>query len=408
MIITTILILILILLVIGMWIMFRTQLDKVNRDTEERIRLLTEHNQLLQQQADARQTIAEQKFRLLANESLERSSEQLSRSNAEQLQAILSPLRIRIEDFNQSVEKSYTASEASSKSLSDQIAQLTQLNLSIGEEARNLSSALRGNNRVQGKWGETMLETILERAGLKRGINFETQVTQNVDGKSIRDEEGKTLRPDMVIYLPSNRCIVLDAKTSLSAYLESCETDNNEQRGLALRRHAMSIRRHIDGLATRRYTESIKGAVEQVLMFIPNDSALIAALDSDSSLLEYAMERKITLVSPSQISGIVLLIAQIWRKENQDRNAAEIARMGGLLYDAVDAFIKDFQNIERGINSTRNAFDSAIQKLTSGQRSITARAERLKAMGAKTSRSIPEEFRSMEQESEVDAEVPVA
>lgn len=373
-------------------VMFRAQISRINRDTDEKIRILTERNDLLQQQADARQTIAEQKFRILANESLERNSSQLRQSNAEQLNAILSPLRMRLEDFNESVEKSHTAAQASSKSLADQIDRLTRLNYTIGEEARNLASALRGNNRVQGKWGETLLESLLEKGGLKRGLNFDTQVAQDASGVGLRDEEGRGLRPDVVVYLPENRCVIIDSKTSLSAYLEFCETTDREDGAAALKRHTLSIKRHIDGLSAKNYPKTVAHAVEQVLMFIPNDAALVAALDADPSLLEYAMDRKITLVSPSQLSGIILLIAQIWRKENQDRNAAEIARMGGLLYDTVDSFLKDFQAIEKGINATRNAYEGAMQKLTSGQRSIAARAERLKAMGAKTSRSIPPQF----------------
>lgn len=378
--------------IVALIVIFRSQIARINKDTEERIALLNERNELLQRQADARQQIAEQQFRLLANESLERNSSQLRQNNAEQLSAILSPLRMRLEDFNDAVTKSHTAATASSKSLADQIDRLTRLNLSIGEEARNLASALRGNNRVQGKWGETLLETILEKGGLKRGVNFDTQVTQDAAGRSLRGEDGQSIRPDMVVYLPENRRIIIDSKTSLTAYLDFCEATDADEKGKALKRHAASVRAHIAGLAEKNYPRLVAGAVEQVLMFIPNDAALVAALDADPGLLEYAMERKITLVSPSQLSGVVLLVAQIWRKENQDRNAAEIARMGGLLYDAVESFVRDFQSIEKGINTTRNAYDAAMQKLTSGARSVTARAERLKAMGAKTSKSIPPQF----------------
>lgn len=334
--------------------------------------------------------LSERSFKLMANESLDRNARTLQQSNADQLSSILSPLRMRIEDFNREIAKSHTDAEASRRSLSDQIDRLTKLNITIGEEARNLSSALRGNNRVQGQWGETLLESLLERAGLKKGVNFETQVTRNTAGNALRDEDGRSLRPDMVIYLPDNRNIVVDAKTSLSGYLDFCEASSESVAKEAIRRHVTSVKKHIDELADRNYTKAVENSAEQVLMFIPNDGALLAAVDTDREIVAYALDRKIVLVSPSQIMGVVMLVSQVWRKEAQDRNAAEIARLGGLLYDSAKDFITDLQNVEKSLDSARKNYENAMRRLTAGSRSFIARAERLRDLGAKTSKKLPD------------------
>ncbi len=330
-----------------------------------------------------------QEFRIMSAESIARSAEALKSANNEQLSSILDPLRMRIEDFNRQIRESHIDAAASRHSLSDQIERLSRLNLTISNEARNLASALKGNNRIQGRWGETVLETILEKAGLKKGINYDTQISHTSAGTGLRDDTGNLRRPDMIVYLPNNRQIVIDAKTSLSAYLEYCEAPDGDISEDSAKRHVASVKKHIDELAAKNYPKLFSNSLEQVLMFIPNDAALIFALDKDRTLAEYAFSKNITLVSPTQILGIIMLVSQMWKREQQDRNAAEIARLGGLLYDTVAGFVSDMQNIEKGLNVARNAYDSAFSKLTGSQRSIRSRAEKLKDLGAKTTRNIP-------------------
>ncbi|MDE6339263.1 MAG: DNA recombination protein RmuC, partial [Muribaculaceae bacterium] len=314
----------------------------------------------------------------MASESLDRNSRALRQDNADQLQSILTPLKMRIEDFNQEIARNHTDAVASRRTLSDQIERLARLNLSIGEDAKNLSKALRGNTRVQGQWGETILQTLLEQAGLKKGINFDTQVTRDSSRKIIADDEGRSRRPDMIIYLPENRNIIIDSKTSLSAYLDFCDAVSDEEAKEAIKRHLISVKKHIDELSSRNYSKIVPNALEQVMMFIPNDGAMLAAIDNDSALVSYAIERKIVLVSPSQITGLILLISQIWRKEAQDRNALEIAKLGGLLYDTAKDFISDLEGVEKGLNTARRSYESALSRLTNGSRSFLARAERLR------------------------------
>lgn len=333
----------------------------------------------------------EYRFKVIAAETLNNNANHLRQSTSDELQKILNPLKMRLEDFNSAMKTSYTDAAASRKSLSDQIEHLTNLNLTIGTEARNLASALKGNNRVQGKWGETVLESLLERAGLIEGLNFESQVTQNTDGKTLRNDAGQMLRPDFIIHLPQKRDIIVDSKASLSAYLEFCEYQDSDTRIQAIKKHVTSIKKHIDELADKNYPKTIDNALEQTIMFIPNDGALILAIDSDPQLIEYAIKKNIALVSPSQMTSVLMLVSQMWRKDSQDRNAFEIAKLGGLLYDSIESFVKDLQGIETGLTKATKSYESAFSKLVTGQRSVLARAERMKSLGAKTTKNIPAE-----------------
>lgn len=335
---------------------------------------------------------AELRFKALARETLDQNARTVNDENARQLQSLLTPLRMRLEDFNRSAEATTRDAAASRRSLADQIDRLLKLNLTIGEEARNLSQALRGNNRAQGEWGETMLQTILESAGLKEGLNYRPQLTRTASGEVLRNDEGQMVRPDMVIFLPGSRNIIVDSKTSLSAYVDYCSASTKEAEAEAAKRHIASIRRHIEQLSAKGYTKSVENAADQILMFIPNDAALILALDRDPSLLNFATQRKISLVTPTQLMSTVMLIAELWRKDTQDRNAAETAKLGGLLYDSVAQFLKDMKNVERNLDAAKTAYLSATARLTDGPRSIVARAERLREMGAKNTRTITDDF----------------
>lgn len=328
----------------------------------------------------------EQQFRILAAETLDRNARTLQQNSAEQLTGLLNPLKMRIEDFNREMERNHTDAESSRRSLSDQIDRLSAINRTIGDEARNLASALRGNNRLQGQWGETVLEKLLERAGLKKGVHFETQVTRDTSGRTLRNDDDSYLRPDLIIFLPDNRNVIVDAKTSLSAYLDYCDAPTAEEATEALRRHIISVKKHIDELSSKNYSKSISDSAEQVLMFIPNDGALIAAIDGDENLITYGLDRKIVLVSPSQIMGVVMLVTQMWRKEAQDRNALEIARLGGLLYDSAQEFLSDLQNIEKALNTAHKSYDSAVSRLSQGTRSFMQRAQKLRELGVRTKR----------------------
>lgn len=333
------------------------------------------------------QATSENRFKALAADSLRENAEYVENIGSRKIDSLLGPLKMRLEDFNLAMERSRTDAAASRRSLSDHISRLESLNSRLGEDTRRLADALKGNNRFQGKWGETVLEKILETAGLVKGINFIPQASRDLSGNTIVSEEGRIQRPDMLVLLPDDRNIIIDAKTSLSAYIAYNNTSNDEEQKEAAIRHLNSIKRHVDTLAAKEYQKNINGAMGHVLMFIPNDAALILAISEDPALPEYAMRKNIAIVSPLHLMSVIQLVSEIWKKEYQDRNASEIAKAGGLVYDAAIAFISEMGNIERGLKTANAAFESALSKLDGSPRSLSARAGRLRDLGIKTNKT---------------------
>lgn len=352
------------------------------------IRILYNKSRQLELAAEESQRMAELKFQAIAAESLRNNADYIEKAGTREIDRILAPLRLRLDDFVKSVEHSQIDAEASRRAFSEQVGKLTSASIALGEDTRNLASALRGNNRMQGQWGESVLESLLEDAGLVRDINFKAQASKSADGERITSDEGSTLRPDMIVYLPDGRNIIIDSKATLSAYLDYCTAGDKEKQSAAAKRHVANVKQNIDRLSSKEYQKSVNDSLGHVLMFIPNDAALILASATDPGILSYAMKRNIALVGPTHLISVIMLVDEIWRKERQDRNAEEIARLGGLLYDSVASFVADMKSVERSIVSAHNTWKAAYSKLTESNRSITARAERLRDMGAKVSRHI--------------------
>lgn len=336
----------------------------------------------------------ETRVKLSAHESLQATSSSLRETNLEQINAILEPLKVKIDEFHRSVSISNTQSAASRKSLNDSMERLMKMNMSIGEEARNLAMALKGNSKVQGEWGETVLTGLLEEAGLTKGIHFDCQLTKDETGSTLINETGNRLRPDVIVRLPEGNSIIIDSKVPLKAYLEYCEATTPGEEATALHRHIAAVKRTIDRLASKEYHRILKSSADYVIMFIPNDGAYIAALRSDSDLAGYAFDKKVILASSPHLLSIIQLTARMWRQHKQETNAAEIARLGGLLYDKMAAFTKDMEGIENHLSQAMNSYRNAFSKLAEGRQSIVARAERLRSMGVKTNTRIPSSFTS--------------
>lgn len=333
---------------------------------------------------------AESRFRALAEESLRMQSNHLRRSNSEQMETLLSPMRQRLEEFNRACNDAYVAENASRKSLSDQIDRLMEINKTIGKEARDLTSALKNDSRKQGRWGEIVLETLLEKAGLQRGINFSAQLTrESAREATLHDEDsGRGLRPDIVVHLPGEQNLIIDSKVSLTAYAELCEADDESIRESARKRHVESVRRHIKELAEKQYQRTVKNSVEHVLMFIPNEGAYISAVGIDPEIWDYAYRRKVCIVAPAHLFSVIQLISQMWNVEQRNNNADNIAKLGGLLYDKFVGFATELQRIEKSLDDARNAYDACYRSLTRGGTSLVSRAERLRAMGVKSSKTL--------------------
>lgn len=329
----------------------------------------------------------ETQLRKLGDESLQRNMQYMKTANEESLTSLLGPLKIRIEDFNRSVQRSHEDAQAGRHTISTQLENLRRMNEAINTETRNLANALRGNNGALGKWGESVLESLLCAGGLVKGETFLTQYTKDDQGKTLISESGNSLRPDVVIKLPDDRNIIIDAKATLAAYLEYCNAPDKNAADTAARRHVESVKRNIDILSSKQYQKSVSNAMKQVLMFIPNDAALIVAINTDPTLTEYAMTRNVTLVGPIHLISIIQLVTEIWRNDRKDRNAEEIAELGGRLYDAVAGFMDSMEKINSALGTAKKAYDAAYSRLTSAQ-GVVSRAERLRKMGVRATRKI--------------------
>ena len=330
---------------------------------EEYERRMTEMERRFTERDRQNAEASEARFKALAEESLRIQSNQIRRTNSEQMEALLSPMRQRLEEFNRACTDSYVAENAARKSLADQIERLMELNRTIGDEARNLTSALKNDSRQQGRWGEIILETMLG------------------------------LRPDVVVFLPDDHCLIIDSKVSLNAYTDFCGTDDETNRQMAGKRHLESVRRHIKELADKQYQRMVKNSAEHVLMFIPNEGAYITAVGLDPDLWDYAYQRKVCIVAPAHLFSVMQLINQMWNSEQRNNNADNIAKLGGLLYDKFVGFANELQRIEKSLDDARNAYDACYRSLTRGGTSLVSRAERLRALGVKNAKILGEKIR---------------
>jgi len=325
---------------------------------------------------EAREGLGNQ-FKALANDILEEKSRRFAEQNQASLGGLLDPLRLRLADFQGKVEQFYDAEGKQRSALSQQVSQLMDLNKLLGDEARNLTSALKGSTKAQGNWGELILERVLEASGLRRGHEYFVQQNHT-------REDGSRAQPDVIIQLPEERSLVVDAKVSLIAYEECVSAETDEARALAQRRHLLSIRAHIDGLAARNYQQlySLK-TLDFVLMFVPIEPAFMLAAAADEQLFMDAWRRNVLLVSPSTLLFVVRTVAHLWRQEQQNRNAQEIARRGADLYDKLAAFVGDLEEIGRSLDKAQKSYGEAFKRLKSGRGNAIAQAERLRELGVK-------------------------
>ena len=317
-------------------------------------------------------------FENLANRLFE---ENQKKSNIN-LTQVLSSFKDQLESFGKRVNDIHNEETKQRISLLTEIKNLKELNNQISTDAINLTKALKGQNKTQGDWGEMILSSILEQTGLREGKEYSVQ-------GSFTDDEGKKLRPDVIVHLPSNKDIIIDSKVSLSAYINYCKTENEEQKQLASKELVKSITSHIKGLSSKRY-ENIKGVrtLDFVLMFIPVEGAYILATSSDDNIFKLAFENNIMLVSPSTLYVTLRTIENIWRNEHQNENALLISKKAADLYDKFAAFVADIEDIGLNINRTQKAYDNAINKLSVGNGNLIRRAEEFLYLGVKPKKEI--------------------
>lgn len=322
-------------------------------------------------------------FETIAAKILKQNTLEFSASNQRNITELLHPLKEKIQLFEKKVEDTYEKGLKDQTDLKAELKKLHDLNLKISDEANNLTKALKGDVKKQGNWGEVILERILERSGLTEGREYRKQ-------ESVLSENGQRFQPDIVIHLPDKKHLIIDSKVSLVAYEKLVNSDSEKSRNAFVKEHLQSVRNHIRLLSEKHYQHSPNfNSPDFVLLFIPIESSFSVAVQEDQDLFSYAWDNKVVLVSPSTLLATLRTIASIWQQENQTRNAIEIARQGGALYDKFVAFIEDMESIGKSIENTRKTYEQAANKLYSGTGNLVRRAENIRKLGAKSTKELP-------------------
>lgn len=332
-----------------------------------------------------------QRFELIANRIVEHQSKALRDEHSRELTTLLSPLKADLQVFKSRIEECYSQEAKERFSLGERIKELIEANRSIGQQAQELSTALRGNTKIQGDWGELVLETILEKSGLRKDIEFKVQLTRDETNRPLRNEAGRFIRPDVVVYYPDRGCMIIDSKVSLSAFTQMVNANGEDERDHFSKLHLESVNRHINELSNKNYQDYVgdSNRLDFVMMFIPNEGAFSAAMQSDPNLWQKAYDKRVIITSPSQLIGALRLVAHLWRHDRQTKNALEIAERSGRLYDKFVSFVEDMQRIEKALLSASTTFDDAMKKIRSGRGNLISLAEKIKELGVKTSKQLP-------------------
>lgn len=339
---------------------------------------------------EERERLLEDRFRNLANDILRQNSAEFKQQNEERLGEILRPLNANIEEFKKTVSDTYNTEARERHSLADKIADLVKANNTVQREAHELALALKGNNRMQGAWGEMVLETILEKSGLRKGHEYFVQMSTDADGKSVRDDSGKLLRPDVVVNYPDGRCVVIDSKVSLTAYMEHIDAPDEETAHQAAMRHVRSVKLHVEELVRKNYQNYVGSDVKLdfAMMFIPNEPAYIMVMRYAPELWQEAYDRRVLIVSPTHLVSSLRIIEQLWSRDKVTKNAIKIAEDAGKMYDKFVDFINDMEKIERAITSTQKSYTDAMTKLTRGTGNLVKRSDDLKKLGIKAAKQL--------------------
>ena len=356
-----------------------SKLDTINLNLQEKLNDQKKELEELQ----AKFTDA---FKNLANEILEEKTKKFTEQNKANLDELLNPLKEKIKDFEQKIELTDEKNRLSNTSLIEQIKGLKDINKKISDDANNLTRALKGDVKIQGNWGEVILERILEESGLRKGIDYETQV-------SLVDDDGHRKQLDVKINLPEEKHVIVDSKVSLVNYERMVTSETEEQAAGYLKALNLSIKSQIDDLHKKNY-QDLKGlnSPDFVMLFIPIEGVFAVVMQHDNMIYQYAYNKQIVIVSPSTLLATLRTIAFIWRQENQTKNAFEIARQGGALLDKLNGFIDDLEKIDVNLKRTQGAYNDAVKKLSTGSGNLISRAKKIETLGAKAKKQIPEKY----------------
>ena len=363
--------------------------EKTEKLTSENSSLKSDYSNLQEKLSEQKAEIEElqqkfvKEFENLANKIFEEKSAKFTEQNKEKISEILNPLKEKISEFEKKVEESSKESIKGHSSLKAELEILRQMNQQITQEAKNLTEALKGQSKTQGNWGEFILESILEKSGLVKGREYFVQ-------ESLVTEAGKRFQPDVIVNLPENKSIIIDSKVSLNAYERYISSEDENEKLKALRDHIISIRSHLKSLSSKNYQTLYQlNSLDFVLMFMPIEPAFALAVQQDASLFNEAFEMNIVIVSPSTLLATLRTIASIWRQENQNKNALEIAKQAGALYDKFVSFYQDLIDVGKKLDAAKDSYEEAMKKIHDGRGNLIAGVEKMKQLGAKASKSLP-------------------
>ena len=330
-------------------------------------------------------------FENLASKILEEKTEKFTQLNQSQLKNILDPFQEKIVELKNRVNDAYDKENKERFSLSERVKELADLNQQISEDAKKLTRALKGESKTQGNWGEMILESILEKSGLVKGREyFLEHELKDEDNKALfSDFSGKKMRPDAVVKYPDERNVIIDSKVSLTHFVDLIDETDSDVYTIKLQQHLNSIKNHISELSHKAYDDYGK-SLDFVMMFIPSEPAYIAAMQADQNLWNYAYERRILLMNPSNLITSLKLIADLWKREYQNRNSMEIADRGAKLYDKFVGFVDNLEKIGKNIDQAKNVYDDAFKQLTNGKDNLVLQTQKLKNLGIKNKKELPQ------------------
>ncbi|MDD3876997.1 MAG: DNA recombination protein RmuC [Bacteroidales bacterium] len=364
----------------------KTASEIQNKSMEEKLHTQAEEIEKLNEKFN-------KEFQLIASRILRENTKDITEIHNKNINDLLSPLKEKLSSFEKKVEETYDKELRDKVDLKAELRSLHELNKRISEEANNLTKALKGDSKKQGNWGEIILERVLERSGLTKGQEYFLQY-------STLNEEGKRIQPDVIISLPDKKSIIIDAKVSLIAYEKFINADDEKEKQLYLKEHLSSVKTHVNSLSEKKYQNAEEFITpEFVLLFMPIESSFSTAIQSDIEIFSYAWDRKIVVVSPTTLLATLRTIASIWKQENQTKNAIEIARQGGNLYDKFISFISELEKIGKNIEALSKTHNEAMKKLSTGTGNLVKRAEDLRELGVKTTKSLSEKYIEDEEKS---------
>lgn len=329
---------------------------------------------------------SEARFKEMAAQALATNSESLRKASVNSMAEVLAPMRENIENFRRTVAERYTEEARERFALGKSLQQLMTLSRAVSDETARLTSALKGNSRVQGEWGEMVLDNILRAAGFRKGFEYTVQASGQTD-------EGQRLRPDVIINYGGDNHIVIDSKVSIQDYLKMIEADSDASRDAYARAHLASVRKHIGELARKPYRDLAgQNTFDYVLMFVPNEGAFLSAVNLDPQLWQTAMDGHVIIISPTHLLAVVKLIEQMWRQDKQNRNALAIAEEAGKMLNKFTAFLDDMAKIEKSVDQAGDTLREALRKLGTGTGSLVSRARKIETLGAKAKKAMPQRF----------------